>query len=363
MPAYKNKNNNTWMCKFAYKDVNGSYRYITKRGFLTKREALEWENEHKRKINGLLDMRFSNFIDNYLEFTKPRNKISTYYTKESIIKTHIEPFFRDYKVNEISTQDVVKWQNNIMKVENNGKKLSKPYLRRINTELNTMFNYAMKYFNLTVNPVKISGSIGGQTEREMKIWTPDEFERFVGLLENKPIYHVAFGILYYLGIREGELLALTPKDFDFEKKELTISKTYHRFNGQDLITSPKTKKSNRTVVIPDFLCTEIKNYILLINEDLESDNRLFPFGKTAMPKIIKNYSAKAGLERIRIHDLRHSHVSLLIEMGYSAVQIAERLGHESIHITYRYAHLFPNSQKKIADSLNELKKEKNKNEE
>lgn len=62
-------------------------------------------------------------------------------------------------------------------------------------------------------------------------------------------------------------------------------------------------------------------------------------------------SKEQNLQRIRIHDLRNSHVSLLIEMGFSAVAIADRVGHESIDITYRYAHLFPSKQTEIANKL------------
>lgn len=65
---------------------------------------------------------------------------------------------------------------------------------------------------------------------------------------------------------------------------------------------------------------------------------------------------ESGVKRIRIHDLRHSHISLLIEMGFSAVAIANRVGHESIEITYRYAHLFPSKQTEMANKLDEVKK-------
>jgi len=65
----------------------------------------------------------------------------------------------------------------------------------------------------------------------------------------------------------------------------------------------------------------------------------------------------AGVKRIRIHDLRHSHVSLLIEMGFSALAIADRVGHESVDITYKYAHLFPSKQQEMAQKLDMERKE------
>ena len=77
---------------------------------------------------------------------------------------------------------------------------------------------------------------------------------------DKPLSYYAFEVLYWCGVRMGELLALTPADFDFERKLLTINKSYQRIKGQDVITTPKTKKSNRTIKLPQFLCDEIQDY-------------------------------------------------------------------------------------------------------
>ena len=90
--------------------------------------------------------------------------------------------------------------------------------------------------------------------------------------------YYAFEILYWCGIREGELLALTPADFDFEKKTLRINKSYQRLQGKDVITTPKTKKSNRVIQMPDFLCDEIQDYFKQLY-GLESDSRIFPLSK------------------------------------------------------------------------------------
>ena len=150
---------------------------------------------------------------------------------------------------------------------------------------------------------------------------------------------------------EGELLALTPADFDFEKKTLRINKSYQRLQGKDVITTPKTKKSNRVIQMPDFLCDEIQDYFKHLY-GLEADSRIFPLSKYALKRGMAYGCKASGVKVIRIHDLRHSHVSLLINMGYSAVAIGNRVGHESVEITYRYAHLFPTVQKEMADKLN-----------
>ena len=172
---------------------------------------------------------------------------------------------------------------------------------------------------------------------------------------DKPISYYAFQMLYWTGIREGELLALTPADFDFEKGTVKISKTYQRIKGEDMITSPKTKKSNRTVQMPDFLCTEMQEFFDM-QYGLKRKDRIFNITKSYLHHEMDRVSKAAGVKRIRIHDLRHSHISLLIDMGFSAVAIADRVGHESIEITYRYAHLFSSKQKEMAIKLDFMNK-------
>lgn len=354
MPAYKQQNG-TWICKYAYKERNGKFKHITKRGFTTKREALEWEVESKRKTHGTIDLKIKDFALIYLEYIKPRIKISTYITKENIFNKMIITYLGEIKLNCLSTKDVIEWQNILLSLKGKGGQLySKPYLKLIHTELNSMLAYAVKYHDLPMNAAHMAGSIGSDAERKMHIWTKDEYTRFAEVMMDKPMLYYAFEMLYFLGIREGELLALEASDIDFDKKEVSITKTYHRLNRKDIITSPKTRRSNRKVSMPDFLCDEMKEYIELVYEKPEGHSRLFPIHKSVLTKVIQKGADKAGLQRIRVHDLRHSHVSLLIEMGYSAVAIAERMGHESIHITYKYAHLFPNTQKKMADSINRL---------
>ena len=173
---------------------------------------------------------------------------------------------------------------------------------------------------------------------------------------NEPLAYYCFEMLYWTGIREGELLALTRADIDLDAKTVTISKTFQHIKGRDVIGEPKTAKSNRVVIIPDFLCAELEDYFRMYY-DLHPTDRLFPVSKHFLFLKLKKYTAQQELPRIRVHDLRHSHVSLLINMGFSAVAIADRMGHESIHITYRYAHLFPSVQSQMGQKLNELRGE------
>ena len=199
--------------------------------------------------------------------------------------------------------------------------------------------------------------MGVEERKEMQFWTREEYTKFSEAMMDKPVSYYAFQMLYWCGIREGELLALTPADFDFERKTLTINKSYQRIHQEDIITTPKTKKSNRVISMPQFLCDEMQDYIGQLY-GVEPDTRIFPISKNYLYREMERGCEASGVKRIRIHDLRHSHISLLIDMGFTALAIADRVGHESIDITYRYAHLFPTRQKEIANKLDELKLQK-----
>lgn len=192
--------------------------------------------------------------------------------------------------------------------------------------------------------------MGKKKNREMLFWTKDEYLKFADVMMDNPLSYYAFEMLYWTGIREGELLALTPADFDFEKQTVTISKSFQHLNGRDIVTSPKTEKSNRTIKLPNFLCDEIQDYLKMLY-DVGLDDRMFPVTKSYLYREMERGSKQAGIKRIRIHDIRHSHVSLLIDMGFSATAIADRVGHESIDITYNYAHLFPSKQTEMVEKL------------
>ena len=223
-------------------------------------------------------------------------------------------------------------------------------MKTVHNQLSAIFNHAVKYYNLRENPCKKAGSMGKKKNREMLFWTKDEYKKFAEVMMDKPVTFYAFEMLYWCGIREGELLALTPVDFDFEKETVSITKSYQCLKGQDVITSPKTEKSNRIIKMPKFLCDEMQDYFKTLYE-IEPDQRVFPIGKSHLHREMSRGSKAAGVKRIRIHDLRHSHISLLIDLGFSAIAIADRVGHESIDITYNYAHLFPSRQVEMADKL------------
>lgn len=352
MAIYKEDKTNTWRVIYRYTDWTGERKQSQKRGFKTKREAQIWEREQLNKATADLDMTFDSFVEQYTADMQTRIKENTWATKEHIIRTKIIPYFGKQKMSNITAQQIITWQNELMNYKDeNGKSLSPVYLKTINNQLSAIFNHAVKYYNLRENPCKKAGSMGKKKNREMLFWTKEEYLKFAEVMMDKPLSFYAFEMLYWCGIREGELLALTPADFDFEKCTVSITKSYQRLNGQDLITTPKTEKSNRVIKMPQFLADEMQDYLRQLY-GIEPNDRMFTVTKSYLHREMDRGAKEAGVKRIRIHDIRHSAVSLLIDMGFSATAIADRVGHESIDITYNYAHLFPSKQTEMAEKLN-----------
>ena len=358
MAAFKNKENGTWYVQFRYTDWKGERQQKLKRGFATKKEAQAWEREFLMEKQADINMSFESFVGLYEKDIKPKIKLNTWITKESIIKQKILPYFQKRKLSEITAKDIIDWQNEIRELTDcHGRPLSKTYLKTVHNQLSAIFNHAIRYYGLQINPAQKAGNMGMEEKKEMLFWTKDEYTKFSEAMMDKPISYYAFEMLYWCGIREGELLALTPADFNFERGTVSINKSYQRINQQDVITTPKTPKSIRVIQMPKFLCDEMQDYFKMFYS-LDSDSRIFPISKNYLHREMARGSKATGVKRIRIHDLRHSHVSLLIDMGFTALAIADRVGHESIDITFRYAHLFPTRQIEMADKLDMMRSEK-----
>ena len=352
MAVYKDEKTSTWRAIYRYVDWTGEKKQTQKRGFKTKREAQAWEREQLNKAVSDLDMSFVNFVEHYTEDIKTRIKENTWATKDHIIHTKLLPYFGKLKISNITAQQIITWQNELLNhKDEKGKPYSPVYLKTVHNQLSAIFNHAVRYYNLRENPCKKAGSMGKKKNREMLFWTKEEYLKFANAMMDKPLSFYAFEMLYWCGIREGELLALTPADFDFKKGTVTINKSYQRLNRQDVITTPKTEKSNRTIKMPQFLTDEIQDYLKMLY-DVGDNDRMFTVTKSYLHREMDRGAKEAGVKRIRIHDIRHSAVSLLIDMGFSATAIADRVGHESIDITYNYAHLFPSKQTEMADKLN-----------
>jgi len=350
MAAFKDKNG-TWFTSFRYTDWRSERVQKLKRGFSTKREALAWEREFLQQKTSDLTMLFEAFVKIYMDDMETRIRRNTWQTKANIIEKKLLPYFGKKRMSDIAAKDIIQWQNEMMKMKGkDGKPFSATYLKTLHNQVSAVFNHAVRFYDLKSNPAAKAGSIGKKEAKDVLFWTKDEYLKFADSMMDKPVSFYAFEMLYWCGIRMGELLALTKADFDLTKSTVTISKSYQRIEREDIISEPKTPKSNRIISMPDFLCQQIQEYINSLYGCKPTD-RIFPITKSYLHHEMDRGSKEQGIKRIRVHDIRHSHVSLLIDMGFSAVAIADRVGHESIDITFRYAHMFPNKQTEMAQKL------------
>lgn len=173
-------------------------------------------------ING-----FSEFVEIYLNDSAHRVKATTLENKRFLIELKILPFFGRLPLNEIKATDVRKWQNELTSFRNEaGNPYSQTYLKTINNQLTAIFNYAVKYYDLKENPCHKAGGMGKKNADSMQFWTTDEFSKFIEVMRDRPRSYAAFMTLYYTGMREGELLALTPADVDLEHSTYRSTRTF-----------------------------------------------------------------------------------------------------------------------------------------
>ena len=346
MKAEKDKKTGKWLIQYRYTDWQGKRRKSTKRGFATKREAEEWLRNSLITQKADFDMKFEDFWKMYCADMETRLREHTMRTKKYIVELKILPYFGNKRVNDITAADIRQWQNELIKMG-----YSPTYLKTINNQLSAIFNYAIRYYDLKSNPCAKAGSMGKSKTEEMDFWTVEEFRKFIDSVMNKRLSYMAFMTLYWTGMRLGELLALNPKDVDLEKRTISITKSYQRLGKKDVITPPKTPKSKRVITVPEFLAVDIKDYMDSLY-DLQENDKLFPITKYYLEHEMQRGIKESGVKRIRVHDLRHSHASMLIELGFSPLEIANRLGHEKVETTLNtYAHLYPNKQTKLAEQL------------
>lgn len=205
MGAFKNEKNGTWYVQFRYTDWQGLRQQKLKRGFATKREAQEWERAFLTEKKADVTMPFKTFTELYEKDVRPKLKENTWLTKEHIIQTKILPYFEHKRLCDISSKDVIAWQNEIRKMTNSsGEPLSQGYLKTIHNQLSALFNHAIKIYGLRLNPASTVGNMGKEERKEMSYWTVEEYSKFSDEMMDKPISYYAFQMLYWTGIRVGD---------------------------------------------------------------------------------------------------------------------------------------------------------------
>lgn len=355
MPTHYDEQTKTWYVKCYYTDYTGTKRQRKKRGFKLQRDAKDWERTFLETQQTDLTMTFDNFVTIYMEDMRHRLREHTMIQKKYVIDLKLLPFFGKIPVSDITPASVRKWQNELTSYrDENGKGYSQTYLKTINNQLTAIMNYAVRYYSLKDNPCRKAGSMGKNHAEEMEFWTTNEFKTFLEKVSDKPQSRAGFLTLYYTGLRIGELLALEYGDIDFSGCKLTVNKSYQRLGARDVITPPKTPKSIRTISIPVFLRDELLDYTSKLY-GLHKHDRIFPHTKHFFEHEMVRGTKNGSVKRIHLHSIRHSHASLLIELGFSPLAIADRLGHEKVETTLNtYSHLFPHKRDEVAEKLQSL---------
>lgn len=341
----------SWSVRFRYAE-NGKEKQKRLTGFQTKKEAqdgyIKFINEAKLKepIETSEKIKFERLFEEYKAFTKTRIKESSYYDLCSKCNIHILPYFKDMYVQDITPKIILDWQNNI----NHYSFKYKSGLRRY---LHSILSYADKYYNIPNKIKKVDGFRNLELKKEMLFWTPEEFNTFIEKVNNE-IYQAFFYTLYYTGARKGEILATTWKDWDLKNGILNIDKSITKkvYGASWIVTTPKNQSSKRKISLPQVLIDIMKKY----KNGREHYNLVFagekPLADSNIQRVQEIACKEAKVKKIRLHDFRHSHASLLLGNGASIVAVAKRLGHTNIEQTLNtYAHMMPQEDDLIVKIL------------
>lgn len=346
MPSYKS-DRGTWYCSFYYTDWQGQRKKKKKEGFKTKRAAQDWERKFLEQYATTPTISFDSVVSAYLKDASVRLKPTTFSVKKSIIIAKILPYFSGMTLNKITRRTVNDWRVNLLDTD------CKPsYVKTIIAQLSAIFNYATDNYDLPCNPSLSNFRIKAISPQNVGYWTINEFRRFAMTLST-PQHIMGFYLLFWTGLRIGEMLALTWDDINLKNKAIFINKTRSRLKKQNITTTPKTINGVRVVIIPDFIVDMLRDYRHMSKY---AGNNLFDITRGAFLKMIHAGAARAGVKQIRLHDLRHSHASMLIDAGFSPVDVADRLGHANPAITLKvYSHFYQAKRTQLAQRLNDLK--------
>lgn len=346
LPSYKNTERGTWYCAFYYTDWQGKRKKKKKEGFKTKRESQEWERKFLEQYASTPDITFDALLASYIASAKVSLKPTTFDVKQRIINKQITPFFTGMQLDKITRRTVNEWRTRLL-----SKGYQTSYVRTIQAQLSTIFNFAIENYNLPSNPAINTSKLRSTKSKKINFWTLEEFRTFAMTLK-LPQHIMAFYMLFWTGMRVGEMLGLTWDDIDFSSNAITISKTSTRLKKQNVITTTKTEAGSRVVIMPQFLADMLTDYRKMSEYNGE---HIFCLTRSALLLKIHTGAEKAGVKQIRLHDLRHSHASLLINSGFSPTDVADRLGHANPAVTLKiYSHFYQSRRGELAEKLSTL---------
>lgn len=361
MAIYKDEARNTWYVSLNVKDLStGKWKKTTKRGFKTKREAKEWENNQPKVVNSVIEEEnevvpepekrvptFREMDQLYLDYkqTKPETRRQEEY--------RLDTYFADYvnkPINEITKADLVKWSSELGSMD-----ISTSVKNFCIYAVKGVFKFASEFYDYPNPSLFLKKFKKKQIEflDEMQTWVPEEFKRFHDAVEN-PTYQAYFSFLYWTGVRRSEGLAVCFTDFDSEANNIRIWHAIKNF-PQGFIDL-KNDSSIRTLKLDPVLLEEIKPFIEQCDEDhpfIFGGERSLPI--TNVQREFKKGIQKAKVKEIRIHDLRHSFATNAINNGCNIVAVSKYLGHSTIEQTLKtYTHLLEKTSDQMLDIMVKL---------
>lgn len=321
-------------------------------GIIGKRLAQQEEIRLvNKKYNDYENITIDEIAKDYLNNMQKNLKETTYLKNRDNYILYIKPIFGNRIANSITTKDILNWKNNLL-----SKDFALNYLKGFYTTFSSLLNFGVKYYNLSKNVVRIEGNFKnarGRKKEDYKVLTEEQFKMAIKN-ETNIYYFVAFNILFWTGIRRGEMLALNINDLDFNNNLITIDESYNP-KTQKKYDDPKTLKSNRILPVKKELMDLIKKIA-----DMNTDKSGYIFKRNITLSTLKRKSDKnlesIGFEKknfIRIHDYRHSFATMCIHNKVPIQIISDYMGHENISITWdTYGHLYPDEKYNLINTLN-----------
>ncbi|MDL2212217.1 tyrosine-type recombinase/integrase [Erysipelotrichaceae bacterium OttesenSCG-928-M19] len=362
---YKDKNTKKWVGSIYYTDITGDTKRKRKKGFSTKKEALEWELLYKNNMFVKQDdvnvnfMSFKELCDSYIYSLSGNTKPTTIERYKTSIKS-FKPLYNK-KANQITVKDIMSWQQHMRL--NDEKSYSINTINNAKTTLGAIFDYGMDTYGLQSNPAKrvkrLKNFKADQSINYIDIDTYLKLEKSI----NDILYKTFFMFLFYTGARRGEAQALTWKDINFKTKNIIINKTLNnKTKGMNYVISvPKTANSKRKFKIPDKLLEQLKVLKSSYRDTEGFSESWFIFGginplkDTTIERRKNKYFKEAKIKPITIHEFRHSHATLLINNGVRIDVVQKRLGHASIQTTIDfYGAMYEQASDEATDLINNL---------
>lgn len=305
-----------------------------------------------------MKLKFKDAYIQYLDYIEYKQKIQSKETLKERFKNRILPYWENYDIYSITEFDYLKWQNEIE--ESN---YSNNYKNGLHYLMSGFFEYCIKFHSLSLNVAKKVGPFKNINKKvKHDYYTLGEFKKFIKYVDND-IYKQFFNLMFFTGTRPGEAMALRFSDLSFRRLSINKSISEHSFNGKRVIDTPKTLSSCRDIKIDKKLYKSLlKLHDLYVNENDDNGFDYFIFGgikplaPTTINRYKKNACIKAHLRKIKLHEFRHSHATLLYDYNVDIQSIKERLGHSDINVTMStYVHQTNKHEKRVTRTLSLLR--------